>query len=185
MLFPDLALRLRTADAVHCFHFRGARPCNEQVALLFAGRFHLVPDLQHAVALKLSCLHPHLQRPPSTDDVPFPLRTVLRLKRLREGADADKLRMPPPDLQKIGFRNGLFPVAHPYIVTMRELQIARRRVAQLQESGGDVELQRVSPFPSASPGYRAVTPRRAASMRFSFRRPATRSNPREVRRAAA
>ena len=97
-------------------------------------------DLQNAVAL-----HSHLQRPPSTDDVPFPVRTVSRLQRLRKGANTDKLWMPPPDFQKIGLRNGLFPVAHPHIVTMRELQIARSRVAQLEERGGDVELQRTSP----------------------------------------
>ena len=63
------------------------------------------------------------------------------------------LRMPPPDLQEIGLGDGLLPVAHPHIVAMRELQIARRRVAQLQEGEGEVERQRIFSSLPPSPAF--------------------------------
>ena len=144
VLRPHAALRLGTVDAVDRLHAFGSRLGDEKIPLLLAGRFRRVLDLQDAVALKPFRLHPHTERPPQADNVPLPVRAVRRPDLLREGADTDVLRMPPPDLQEIGLGDGLFPVTHPDVVAVRELEIARRRVAQLEKGQGEVELQPIS-----------------------------------------
>ena len=61
--------------------------------------------------------------------------------------------MPPPDLQEIGLLDGVFPVAHPYIVALRDLDIARCRIAQLQKGEGEVERQRILSSLPGSPAF--------------------------------
>ena len=66
------------------------------------------------------------------DDVPLPVRAVLGFFPFGERLKTNPFAVPSPDLKQIVFRDRLFSVADVYVLTMGELEIAGRGVAQLK-----------------------------------------------------
>ena len=52
-------------------------------------------------------------------------------------------RMPPPDLEQVGFGDWFFSIADVDIFLMGETEISRRRVAQFTEGRNDVRNHRI------------------------------------------